>query len=286
MFVPSEPRPCRSSTRWCSTLDGTLCRREGDIDAVYRAAFDRVGVDPFAVWDALDGPPDPDDRIGYLGVGFARLAARNRRDVDPLALAEAFVAGVDEDAVGFLPGAEATLERVAERTAVGLLTNGPSSRQAAKVDTLGLDRLDAVVYAGDLPRRKPHAAPFHRVLSELDVDARPAATLCVDDSLAHDVAGAHTTGLQAAWLRRGDGSPAPYHPEYASTRFRRCRRSSRTPTRTDGRGGSPTDERGGRGPAPPRGRRAADRIGDEGRLARAAAGSERRSSGSRTRRRS
>jgi FMN phosphatase YigB (HAD superfamily) len=45
---------------------------------------------------------------------------------------------------------------------------------------------------------------------------RPRTSTClyVGDSLAYDVAGAHTAGLQAAWLRDDDRSPAPYHPEY------------------------------------------------------------------------
>ena len=197
-------------------LDGTLCRRTQDLQAIYEGAFDRVGVEPFgepsALWDALEGPPDPDDRIGYLGEGFARLAARECRSVDPVALAEAFVAGVDNTAVAFVSGAETALEAADERAAVGLLTNGPASRQATKVETLGLDRLASVVYAGDLPRRKPHAEPFERAAAELD--ARPASSLYVGDSLAYDVVGAHTAGWQAAWLRDGDESPAPYHPEY------------------------------------------------------------------------
>lgn len=199
-------------------LDGTLCRRTQDTDALYAAAFERAGVDPFGepddLWTALDGPPDPDDRVGYLGAGFARLAAQyGRRDADPLALAEAFVDGVDNTQVQLYPDAGAAIDAASTAGATALLTNGPANRQAAKVDALGLDeRLDAVVYAGDLPRRKPHAAPFERTLDALD--ASPDSALYVGDSLSYDVAGAHAAGLRAAWLARDGGDPDPYDPEF------------------------------------------------------------------------
>jgi len=196
-------------------LDGTLIDRDQDVAAVYDAAFERAGVAPFAepaaLWEVLDGPPDPDDRVGYLGAGFARLAAQHDRpEVDPVALAVAFVEGVDNTQVSLVEGADAVLEATREAGSVGLLTNGPEHRQAEKVEAVGLaERLDTVVYAGDLPRRKPHAAPFERALAALDCPADRA--LYVGDSLAYDVAGAHNAGLAAAWL--GD-DPGAYDPKY------------------------------------------------------------------------
>ena len=197
-------------------LDGTLIERTQDIDAVYEAAFERVGVEPFAdppaLWQTLDGPPDPDDQTGYLGTGFARLAAQHDRDVDPLALAAAFVEGIDDRQVRLRPGAGRALVSARRAGAVALLTNGPEHRQAPKVDATDLaDRVDSVVYAGDMPRRKPHTAPFDATLETLGVSADRA--LYVGDSLAYDVAGAHNAGLAAVYLDDGDG-PAPYHPEY------------------------------------------------------------------------
>jgi putative hydrolase of the HAD superfamily len=198
-------------------LDGTLVDRTQDVDAAYRRAFERAGVSPFAepsaLWAELDGPPDPDDRVGYLGAGFARLAAQHGRpEVDPVALAEAIVADIDNTQVALRPGADAALRAARSVAPVGLLTNGPEHRQAVKVDAVGLhDRFDSVVYAGDLPRRKPHVDPFERALAALD--APPDRALYVGDSLAYDVAGAHNAGLQAAWLDDGDG-PGRYDPEF------------------------------------------------------------------------
>lgn len=196
-------------------LDGTLCRRTQDVDALYDGAFERAGIEPFgepaALWPLLDGPPDPDDQVGHLAAGFARLAARHGRRVDAVALAEAFIAGVDNTQVEFADGAEWVLEWAVARGPAGLLTNGPGSRQGPKVEALGLDtRLDPVVYAGDLPRRKPHAAPFERALAGLGTPA--GRTLYVGDSLEYDVAGAHNAGLPVAWVDDGDG-PGEYHPD-------------------------------------------------------------------------
>lgn len=196
-------------------LDGTLCRRTQDIAALYDRAFEQASVEPFGepgvLWPLLDGPPDPDDPVGHLAAGFARLAARHGRRVDAVALAEAFLAGVDNTQVAFVDGAERVLEWASARGPTGLLTNGPGSRQAPKVRSLGLDsRLDSVVYAGDLPRRKPHADPFEQALADLGTPAE--RTLYVGNSLEYDVAGAHNAGLPVAWIDDGDG-PEEYRPD-------------------------------------------------------------------------
>jgi HAD superfamily hydrolase (TIGR01509 family) len=209
-------------------LDGTLCRRTQDVQRLYRASFERVGVEPFgdpdALWAAVDGPPDHDDRVGHLGVGFARLAAQHdRQDADPLALAAALTDLIDDSQVALRSGARAALDCAAAAGAVGLVTNGPERRQRVKLDALGIaDRFDARVYAFDLPRRKPHAGPFDRALETLGTP--PEQALHVGDSLAHDVAGAQNAGLAAAWLRGEDegedgdeDDPGPYDPEYVLT---------------------------------------------------------------------
>lgn len=199
-------------------LDNTLCRNTHDTTALYERAFEQAGIEPFGrpdeLWTALDGPPDPDDPVGYFGAGFARLAAQyGRADADPLALATALAETIDHSQVEFLPAAERILDRARALGRVGVLTNGPRSRQEPKIKRLALaDRVDGVVYAGDLPRRKPHTEPFEAMLSELGVDAD--AALYVGDSLAYDVAGAQNAGLAVAWLRTDGAEVGAYRPEY------------------------------------------------------------------------
>lgn len=198
-------------------LDGTLCRRTQDTERLYRRAFERVGAEPFgdpeSLWAVLDGPPDHDDRAGDLGAGFARLAAQHGRSgVDPLALGAAIADLVDDSQVAMRSGAPAALTSAEAVGSVGLVTNGPERRQRVKLDALGItDRFDTRVYAFDLPRRKPHAAPFERALATLDT--APERALYVGNSLEYDVAGAQNAGLPVAWL--GDGeNPDPYDPEH------------------------------------------------------------------------
>ncbi|ERH03982.1 MAG: haloacid dehalogenase family protein [Halorubrum sp. J07HR59] len=199
-------------------LDGTICHRTGDATAAYRSAFEQLGAEPFGesgdLWGRLDGPPDPDDRIGYIATGFARLAAVHDRDIDPVKLSEAFVDAIDDRAVGFTPGAERALSLAADTAAVGLITNGPRNRQKPKIETLELgDRFDTLVYAGDLDRRKPHTDPFDRALDALNV--RPSQAVYVGNSLSYDVAGAFTAGLDSVWLRSSpDREANGYQPDW------------------------------------------------------------------------
>lgn len=200
-------------------LDGTLCCPTQDTQVMYERAFERVGETPFgepaALWSALEGPPDHDDRIGYFGAGFARVAAQHgRTDVDPIALAQGLASVIDERAVTLLPGAEAALESAAARGPMAVVTNGPKEGQRTKLDTLGItDRFDSFVYGAELPRAKPHSLPFDRALEELAVPAERA--LYVGNSLSYDIAGAQNAGLSAVWLRENSGdSPGSYDPEY------------------------------------------------------------------------
>jgi putative hydrolase of the HAD superfamily len=191
-------------------LDNTLCRHEQSAETIYRGAFERAGLDLFGepadLWNALDGDPPPNDPAGYLATGFARVAARHGHGetVDTDALAAGFLETVDYRVVSFLPGAERALSAAADHGPVGLVTNGPASRQSVKLDALGLaDTFDVVVYAGDLPRRKPHPDPFVRAVETLDID--PGTVLYVGDSVEYDVVGAHRAGLLVAWLADGNG---------------------------------------------------------------------------------
>jgi len=160
-------------------LDGTLCRHEQDAETAYHGAFEAAGVEPFGepdeLWAALSGPPAPhsEGRLAYLADGFGSVADSH-----------------------------------------GLLTNDPEYRQSTKLRSLGIGgAFDTVVYAGDMPRRKPHRDPFDRTVEELGVDA--SGSLYVGNSLEYDVAGAKGEGLRAAWRpANGESDPGEYDPGY------------------------------------------------------------------------
>lgn len=191
-------------------LDHTLCRHDQSGEEVYAGAFAHAGVDrvgdPEDLWAALAGSPDPDDTEGYIADGFRTVL--REYDVDagddaPRALAAGFSEVVDHTRVSLRPGAEVVLEYARDHGHVALLTNGPERRQSIKLDALDLaDAFDSVVFAGDMPNRKPHRDPFDRVVRDLGVDA--ASALYVGDSLEHDVVGAQRAGLDVAWTPDGD----------------------------------------------------------------------------------
>lgn len=199
-------------------LDGTLCESTQDESALFAAAFEAADWEPFGtvgeLWQALDGPPGPSNEQSYLAAGFRRLGAQNgHKRVPADELAAGLLGAVDRGAVSFRDGAEGALEAALAYGPVGVLTNGPTSRQQPKIETLSLaNRVGTICYAGDLPRRKPHPEPFLNVCETLGT--RAERTLYVGDSLAYDVAGAHAAGLQAAWCSRPGEDPGEYNPEY------------------------------------------------------------------------
>lgn len=199
-------------------LDGTLCERTQDTELLYAAAFEQVGVEPFgdpkSLWASLEGPPDHDDWIGYIGSGFTRLAAQHgRTEVDPLALAEAVQSLVDDTAVALRPGAAIALDHAASVGPVGLVTNGPAASQRTKLESLGIaGRFSTLVFGADLARKKPHAQLFEQALASIDVP--PNRALYVGNSLEYDVAGAQMAGLSVAWLCDDGDELGPYSPEY------------------------------------------------------------------------
>jgi len=200
-------------------LDGTLADHRQSGDRLYEGAFERSGTEQFGepadLWAALDGPPPSRDRrVDYLADGFATVAEDHGIDADPRALAEGFVETVDWTRMAFRPGAETAMAAAADAGPTALLTNGPEYRQATKLEALGIaDAFDAVVFAGDMERRKPHRDPFDRTLDLLDV--APEVALYVGNSLEYDVAGAGNAGIDVAWVPDGEGrDPGEHEPTY------------------------------------------------------------------------
>ena len=140
-------------------------------------------VDPLPPWrDAL---PGADVKV------VEPLAQRFRELLDAVPFADVYPA----------------LEQLRQGYALGVLTNGP--RPQAVLARIGFAHyFDAIVTVfGDL-KQKPAAAAFETALDELD--AEPATTAYVGDSILNDVRGALSAGLTSIWLDRyEDPSPPP-----------------------------------------------------------------------------
>lgn len=171
-----------------SSTEGLWCRFEGD-DAATKAlrkwsptyrratwarALEAQGVDDCALADALA------ERFA------AERRARHRvfGDVEP------------------------ALSELRERHPLGLVTNGASCLQHEKLDHSGLRPFfDVVIVSAEFGIGKPDASIFRHALSCL-VEPHEQAVM-LGDSLARDIDGALSAGLQAIWVNRlGHQRPA------------------------------------------------------------------------------
>lgn len=84
---------------------------------------------------------------------------------------------------------------------LGIITNGPAEVQRAKVDLLQIRPLvDFVIISGEFGVNKPDPAIYAEGLRQAGVSAGDA--VFVGDSVEHDMAGAHNSGLRTVWVNR------------------------------------------------------------------------------------
>ncbi|KDE59255.1 haloacid dehalogenase [Halostagnicola sp. A56] len=207
----------------CFDLDSTLCEPIEDRAALLEATFERAGVEQFCTPAQLrhasrDLPTADTDREFFEHL-FSTAA--DQAGVDPAVapdLSASYLETVDPARVRFRDGAEAALERAAERGPVGLITNGGEQTQTKKLEALGLlDAFDAEVFVD--PKNgvppKPDSTPFELALSGLEVD--PTETIHIGDNLHADVAGANAMGMDSAWIDLGHGTELEHQPTYRLT---------------------------------------------------------------------
>lgn len=201
-------------------LDETLLEYNRSRAATLRAAFEATDTDPFCGPDdlsraarAVEGADSDREFLRRLFAVAADRAGAGER-CDPGALARAYDGARDHTDVAFRPGAKAALA-LREEYAVGLVTNGSRATQRTKLEALSIgDAFETAVYAGDGVTSKPDPEPFERALAALD--ATPAESLYVGNSLHADVRGARNAGLRAAWFPTADvagDDPTPT-PDY------------------------------------------------------------------------
>ncbi|MDY6828188.1 MAG: HAD-IA family hydrolase [Pseudomonadota bacterium] len=101
--------------------------------------------------------------------------------------------------VQYFPDALETLELLAGRYQLGVLTNGN-----ADVHRLGIGHLFRVALcAEDLGASKPHPALFEAALEALG--CAPHEAVHVGDHHEHDIAGAAAVGMHTIWINHGAG---------------------------------------------------------------------------------
>lgn len=126
------------------------------------------------------------------------------------------------ESIELRPGARELMKRLRDlkRFKLGLITNGPSRLQWAKIDELQLrEAFAAIIVSGDLGIHKPDLEIFRAM--ERALDARPREIVYVGDSLYDDMMGAKRAGWWAIWFNTGHRQPDPENskPDFEITQL-------------------------------------------------------------------
>jgi putative hydrolase of the HAD superfamily len=164
-------------------------------------------------------------QFGYGTPGYARLAHLSIEELNREVATAAFAAlglletsSVDRWGRAYLEAERAALSVPAEALAVlqalraggltlGLITNGPSAVQRAKLTALSMaDHFDFIVIDTEFGCPKPDPRIFDHAAA--GVDLSPAELLFIGDNLLADIAGARAAGWKAVWYNP-QGQPLP-----------------------------------------------------------------------------
>lgn len=158
---------------------------------------------------------DERHRAGRLDMPGSRRAVLARA-LETLGKPDATLAGEtaalycrlrDEALVPFDGALDALARLRARMPRLGLVTNGASAAQRAKIERFDLARyFDVIVVEGEAGCGKPDRRVFERALAA--TGARPERTLMAGDNFECDVLGALGAGIDAVWIHRD----RPYRP--------------------------------------------------------------------------
>lgn len=199
-------------------LDNTLVQYERSPGDVLRTCFDTLGYEPifsveeyYARYDEFAARCDSMDDL--RSDCFAALAADNgyRRRLGR-EVADEFSNERDQSNVTLLPSVADLLDELASDYRLAIVTNGARDAQRRKIDAANLETwIDTVVVAGHDVPPKPDPEPFDRAVRSLD--ATPATTVHVGDSLETDITGATAAGLRSVWISEPSDT-REYDPTY------------------------------------------------------------------------
>ncbi|MGC4093318.1 MAG: HAD family hydrolase [Polyangiaceae bacterium] len=182
-------------------LDETLHSREAAFWAWIESEAERVGKSAtldrarIAELDAR-GRGEKEPLLGYLDEVFGWAECGEQR-------VERFRAGVSRFAkLG--PGVRELLVRLGAEYRLGLVTNGTSATQRAKLSSLGIERLfDPIVISGEVGVRKPDARIFELAMAGWGLPRE--SILFVGDDPVSDIQGAMNAGMRTLRVGGDDG---------------------------------------------------------------------------------
>ena len=209
------PRPLESRPKAVLfDLDDTLCdyatAREARLRRAFTLAHDgrvqpRQGIDlDGMIAESIRMHPHGADHFAELFARFGMANAREARAAADWYRKNRF------HGLRLFPGVEqifsnvrGAVSRQPPRAArpIGIVTNGPTEVQRAKLELLGIDRLvDYVVVSEEFGVAKPDPAIFREALRLAEV--QPEEALFVGDSAEFDMVGARAAGIPTVWVNR------------------------------------------------------------------------------------
>jgi len=185
-------------------LDETLCSREDafwewiEAEASTCLSEKPLNRELVATLDAR-GRGDKRALLTYLNDAFGWGAPESQR-------LQRFRAGLTRF-IRADPAISQMLARLAQRYRLGVVTNGSSETQRAKLERLGFAPLfDKIIVSEEVGCRKPDSAIFRLAIEGWEVPA--ASVLVVGDDPVADVEGARAAGMQALRVQHQDGIPS------------------------------------------------------------------------------
>ena len=206
-------------------MDETLCDTQAadreatrlmgeELDGLYSSAFDGHAVARSYVLGMYRQWSDS-QRERYMPIIEQRGEGAFRKQLICDLLAEQGVEKIDEataqrlldkfdkdrlDAFEFYPGIVEFLAEARKLFTLVVITNGPEYSQVPKVQAVHLARhVDHIIIGGQEPEQKPARSIFEKALRLANCEAHEA--IHVGDSLAADIAGAHSSGITSVWIQ-------------------------------------------------------------------------------------
>lgn len=192
-------------------LDDTLCDHARSLDIRLQYAFTPLFGNP----TDLEVVVAESQRRAWEGVEhFPELLAEfGVRDVELVKLAEERYFSDRYRGLLLYPDSLAAIQAAKQIAKTGLVTNGPTAMQQAKLDRLGIEPLfDVVLISESVGYWKPDPRIFQLALERVGVE--PGEAVYVGDSPTSDVAGARAAGIPVVWMNRsGESWLGPDPPE-------------------------------------------------------------------------
>lgn len=184
-------------------FDDTLGNRELYANNCYRAIIrDNAQIDDPVLFEAIIQDCMMWDEKGNIDKNHVKINLKEHYGIDlPYEDINAYWNSVLWQYCVPFEDSESTLEYLAGKYKIGLITNGPSEGQRKKLEHAGLARFfdpATIVVSGDYGFHKPDKRLFLIACEKLGV--KPEEAVYVGDIFAKDVLGSSHAGMQPVWI--------------------------------------------------------------------------------------